>query len=153
MSEAIAHCKIVIGGSLGTIALNAGATYLVRQGFGQPLTYAPSLLAGGVASAAFLANCYFDDQIKSLFSENNKEKAKLLMLGSTLLSGGIAAKLLCKEVSKTAACALSVLSFVTSHVAGLKAIAIALQKSPIENFKTITKDYYESLTWAFGRDN
>lgn len=118
--SAIKTVGLIGGFILGTAGIHAGATALLRKGLGSTLSYTSAMIAGGVASTAYIALAVawsvFDNSIKNRLDRNEAEKLRLLHSGCAALSGGIVAKLLSRDVTKTQACALSVFSFVTSSL-------------------------------------
>lgn len=140
-----------IGGSiLGTAGVNAGVTALLRKGLGSTLSYTPAMIAGGTVSTTLLATIFFQDGIKGLFSEKRTHKLNLIRFGCTLLLGGIAAKLLSREVTKTQACALSVLSFFSSNLVIPAMYGLIGGKSLIEPIKDRFEEYMNAGMWLVG---
>lgn len=150
MSDALKFGGFIGGSILGTVGLNAGATALLRNGLGHTLSYTPTMVAGGTASVALLASLLIHEKIKEHFSNNSGEKADLVMLGFSVLSGGVAAKLLFKEVAKTQACALSVLSFLTSNLMMSTVGSLINGEDPIEGIMELFNDYIKASMWAMG---
>jgi hypothetical protein len=152
MSDNLKLAGCALGTIAGTLGLNAGVNALVRQWFGRSISYGPSLISGASTSITFLGIFALHGIIKTMFN-NNKEKADCILLATTLLAGGAFPKIFSRQVSFTHACALSILSLITSHVSGSVVSAIIIgESSPMEGFKDFFKDYGQALKWATGMD-
>jgi hypothetical protein len=130
MSEALKFAAVLGGTALGTVALNTGATALIRKGFGRTLSYTPGMIAGGAASVTLI---------------------NLITLGTTLAAGGLAAKLLSREISITHACALSVFNLVIPHlITGTITDMLKDSNSLGDSVSILLRDYRKACSWALG---